>query len=346
MLINTLKELSCFGVNVELIIMDAGYCSKQKLEQLTKHNIPFLTRMTKNRNEYKDLIRDHSGDLRSAKYLVRYNKRKFCGKKVAINLYNSRLYAYIMLDLAESAIDIDKSIDIYCDDPDSEKKIDEHFFSGGKFILLSSKDYDIQEILPLYYTRQEIEQIFDTAKTYAGALPIRGHSEETIKGILLVSFIATTVYSCLGRALEGSRYSANSALRLLNTSYIKMYKNITLLDELTKQHEDIFLATKIDVPFSLLEKGSLYEKKPLEMSSGRKYGHRGRPKGSKNRPKHVFVGFEAGQEIGERRPRGRPKGSKNKATLANGPAMNPNHGERRPRGRPKGSKNKAKRPEP
>ncbi|MDR1607644.1 MAG: transposase, partial [Deltaproteobacteria bacterium] len=56
-------------------------------------------------------------------------------------------------------------------------------------------DYKINEILELYYNRQTIEQVFDTGKNYCGLLPVRVHSEETFRGILLISFIASVIYS-------------------------------------------------------------------------------------------------------------------------------------------------------
>jgi hypothetical protein len=38
---------------------------------------------------------------------------------------------------------------------------------------------ETSEILPLYYTRQQIEQIFDIGKNYADLLPLRVQSEDT-----------------------------------------------------------------------------------------------------------------------------------------------------------------------
>ena len=62
---------------------------------------------------------------------------------------------------------------------------------------------------------------------------------------------------------------------------------------------------------------------------------RGRPKGSKNKPKDT----PADPTPSQKRPRGRPKGSKNKPKDT--PA-DPIPSQKRPRGRPKGSKNKPK----
>ena len=59
------------------------------------------------------------------------------------------------------------------------------------FVLISKLKVGVEEILPLYYSRQAIEQAFDFGKNYANLLPLRTHSEATFRGHLLISFMAT-----------------------------------------------------------------------------------------------------------------------------------------------------------
>jgi transposase len=336
-LITTMHMLNVYGINIELIIMDAGYSSDHNLEQLLINKIPFLTRMTKNRKEYKRLMYDHSNDLMQGKYVVQYHDRRLCGKKVPIKLFGYDLYAYIMLDLNELSHDLVKGVNHNIDEIDRDKKIDDSFFVAGKFILLSSSNYDINEILPLYYTRQAIEQVFDICKTYAGILPLRGHSEETIRGILLISFIATTVYSYLSHGLAESKISPHAALLYMHNAFIKIYESVTLLEDLTKQQKDIFSQLKIQCPFSILEKGTPFQKSPLQAISGKK--KRGRPVGSCKKLKAVLEG-EKSSFSPKKRKKGRPKGSKNKQKFGLGVEAKQTIEGHRQRGRPKGSKNK------
>jgi transposase len=49
------------------------------------------------------------------------------------------------------------------------------------FILTSTIDVQNNEILPCYYTRQTVEQIFDYLKNEADILPIRVHSEHAFR---------------------------------------------------------------------------------------------------------------------------------------------------------------------
>ena len=61
----------------------------------------------------------------------------------------------------------------------------------GMFAFITTKDLPENEILREYYMRQGIEQFFDYAKNYADYLPVRKHNTETLKGHLLMGFIAT-----------------------------------------------------------------------------------------------------------------------------------------------------------
>jgi transposase len=52
----------------------------------------------------------------------------------------------------------------------------------GVFILVSSIDLEPNEVLPCYYNRQTIEQVFDYMKGYIDIIPLRCHTEETLSG--------------------------------------------------------------------------------------------------------------------------------------------------------------------
>jgi hypothetical protein len=336
-LINTINILKSYNVDIQLVIMDAGYFSFNNLEQLLENDIHFLIRMTKNRKEYKRLMAEHGANLIDAKYAITYGNRALCGKKVEINLFNRKLFAYIMLDFQHYMDEATKAIHSHGNDPDNIDKLNDSFMSAGKFILLSSFDHEITDILPLYYHRQTIEQVFDIGKTYCGLLPLRGHFEKTLRGILLNSFISTFIYSFISNKLSDSIYSAHSALIYMNNLMIKIYNSITLVEEITKQQSDIFNLLKLDNPF-IVESNNPLHKPPILSSIKNK--KRGRPKGSLNKQtqkKQNLDDFDSPIKI--KNNRGRPKGSKNK----------PKHGlglesSRTPkrRGRPKGSKNKPK----
>ncbi|OLU36877.1 hypothetical protein, partial [Ileibacterium valens] len=75
-------------------------------------------------------------------------------------------------------------------DPDSgtSTELFEKLESEGFFILASSNELAIEEILPVYYTRQQVEQTFDIGKNYTGLLPVvRGYIKAPILGVKLIN---------------------------------------------------------------------------------------------------------------------------------------------------------------
>jgi transposase len=58
----------------------------------------------------------------------------------------------------------------------------------GIFILVTSLNLDVKDVLPCYYDRQVIEQVFDYMKGSIGLIPLRCHNEDTLAGHLFISF--------------------------------------------------------------------------------------------------------------------------------------------------------------
>ncbi|MDR1486893.1 MAG: transposase, partial [Deltaproteobacteria bacterium] len=211
-LINTLNMLMTYDVTIEMIIMDAGYSSLNNLEQLAKANIPFITRLNKNTTIYKELMINYGKNLNQLENGFPYGARALYGRKTVIPFAGKQLYAYVLLDNHKGSIEQDKLVlKLGIGSEKTQKDIDK-FESSGKFILISTEDYKLNDIIPLYYTRQLIEQTFDISKTYATLLPLRAHSEETLRGHLLISFIASVLYAMLGIKLANSLYCPCTAL--------------------------------------------------------------------------------------------------------------------------------------
>jgi transposase len=328
-------------VNVEILLVDAGYSSKDNISQLIETNIPFLTRLCKNRKEYKALITEYGSDLKHLSNAVMYGERVLFAKKVEIEMYKQNLYAYIMLDEECQKNEVKKIVKNYLENPDDTVNASQKLECSGKFILISSLNINIDEVLPLYYQRQSIEQIFDISKTYANISTLRAHSEETVRGILLICFISTIIYSLISSKLAQSKYSALSALIKTHYLRIKIYENTTIVEELTKEQNEIFELMNITCPF-MIENGTLLHKKPFFASLGSKKRSRGRPKGSGKKMPEATPQVGTSSHLAGTRRRGRPKGSKNKPVADSDDHHSTPTNLKRKRGRPKGSKNKPK----
>jgi hypothetical protein len=366
-LTNTINTLNAYNIDVKMAIMDAGYYTDANLEQLILNEIPFVTRMPPHRSLYKKLILKHGETLSKVPNGLMYQGRGLCGKKESVTLFDKELFAYVMYDVNKAAKEQTGAISKYVDDKDQVDCYSKEYDSAGQYIILSSIDCSINEIMPLYYTRQLIEQLFDVSKTYAGLLPLRGHSTEAIKGIVLISFIATIIYSSINYKLSKSKYSALAALIKLGYVGIDIYKAVNILDVLTKEQKDLFVDLNLESPY-MLEKGNLLERDPLLSSIKSKNVKRGRPKGRKNKINELQNQFSA--EFESTHKKGRPKGSKNKVIKEQIANITPNMKDKRQicvdkvlktidntdkqinstldpkglrkRGRPKGSKNKVK----
>jgi hypothetical protein len=208
---------------------------------------------------------------------------------------------------------------------------------AGKFVLLSSNDFEVPDIIPIYYERRRIEEVFDMAKTYTNLLPLKEHSNKTFRGILLLNFLATATYASLSLRLKDSHYSAKSALTKTFNLKIKIYDSAVILSELTKEQKEIFQLLELDCPFKI-EKGTRLKKKSLIDKFIKTKNPQGRPKGTKKKPEADSAPIMV--KLPGKRQRGRPKGAKNKPVLNSTTVLPLNHAPKRQRGRPKGTKRK------
>jgi transposase len=350
-LINTINILLTYNIKIELVVMDAGYSALKNLIELTSTNISFLTRMPHNWKEFKKLINEHGNDLLSEANAIIYGERALFCKKIKIKLFDSDIYAYVMHDINRAADDIIKLIknsennnnDDKANNNENEIFKDKLNFAG-KFILLSSNDYPEKEILPLYYTRQGIEDVFSISKTYASLLPLRSHSIETIKGTLLINFISTIVYSTISHGLSETSLSAKTAIIKMHHLKINVFESAQILEELTKDQKIIINDLQLETPYDA-EKGLKLKKESLLSSLKSVKRKKGRPKGSKKYDNPDLPSSPSNAHCpnpDEKRARGRPKGSRNKVKSDLAASTKANPDPKRARGRPRGSRNKVK----
>jgi hypothetical protein len=199
-LANTITALAQYGIEVDHCILDAGYYCGDNIEDLDYWKIPYLLRLRAGNILYRDLIKSHVDGLDTYKNRVLYGSRVVFIKCVPIDFHGNRAFAYVAIDLDAQA---DERRRIYKKPPtefSSDADRDEQLRNCGVFILVSKIQVTVNEILPLYYSRQAIEQTFDFEKNYANLLPLRTHSEPTFRGHLLISFMATVSIMTIDRA--------------------------------------------------------------------------------------------------------------------------------------------------
>jgi transposase len=244
---STIAELEAFGIDVDYAIVDAGYCSENNMRDLYgdnkegKKTIPFLTRLSSNLTIYKNLVARHAKDLTKSKYMLMQRDRLLSVKRVETDLWGHIGYAYVCMDHARREDEILKYAKATLETTDvSHEEMDIAIESKGTFVLISSEKIEPKEVMPLYYTRQVVEQVFDTSKNSTDLLPLRVHSEEAFRGHLLLNFIVTVIHLSINQMLKDSCYNTDSAFIIMRNQKCKVFDDCILPKETTKKMNDIY----------------------------------------------------------------------------------------------------------
>ena len=192
----TITLLSEYGMPTDFSLLDAGYFSNENADLLYKSGIDFVTRLPeRNRTLHDEILKKGQPDLRRKENLVKFRDRYVYIKRVECHIGNDRnlAYAYIGFDVDGSGDTNHKVIISSRKKAKSIAAMHETFESSGIFILISSIAFDAEEILEVYYIRQQVEQYFDISKGISRLTPLRVHTEQRVLGHLLLCQIAATV---------------------------------------------------------------------------------------------------------------------------------------------------------
>ncbi len=240
----TVAELSLMGVKISCALLDAGYFSETNVNELYEQKINFLTRMPKSRTIYKDLILQHSHDLESLKYATKYGERAIFVKCQEVDLYGHKAYAYMVLDPIRKGKELQKIIMEHLADSEIEQI---NVAGCGVMVLVSSTKLSPHDVVSNYYARQAVEQVFGFYKDDLQLLPLRAHSDETIRGYLFLLFITLIVFIELRKALDG-KLTVEQALLITRNLKCKVFDDKIVVAELTKRQKEIFTLCNVIVP--------------------------------------------------------------------------------------------------
>jgi len=256
-LIRCIAELKEHGVNTKFAILDAGYYTADNISELYEHNVSFITRLKENLRLYKELIANHLGTLEAREHLVEYNTRYVYLKCVACDLDGHPAYAYIGLDIERKASESKATFRKAKDKKMDAGQVFDTIQKQGVFILVATRYIAPEKILPLYYTRQQIEQIFDIGKNYAEMLPLRVHTEETFRGHLLLTFIVTVVMKLIQDRIKRTQITPISLFLNLRNQKCKIYDDKVITCETFKKVNDCYKAFGITCPVEIPILGSV-----------------------------------------------------------------------------------------
>ena len=255
-MLTTIAELSQYNVSVESAIVDAGYFSEPNVRDMYENGIHFVTRLAPNRKLFKEVTGEHLHDISTAKYAIRHGGRLVYMKKAKIDVYGYEGYAYVGVDMDSKNSQVKRATFNCMDDKLESEEIDRRIESLGVFALLSSDDMDTKDVLPLYYTRQQVEQVFDIAKNNADILPLRTQSEDTFRGHLMLTFLATAILQKLQRDIlhlrkKGDKTNPEGALMRLRNQKCKVYLRDIIPQEAVKEINDVYKLLGIKCPITI-----------------------------------------------------------------------------------------------
>ena len=256
-LITTVSELEQYGVSVTRAILDAGYFSEKNAIELFESGIPFMTRLAPNKTVFKDAATGNLDDLMSLKYAYRYGERLVFIKKVKVNVCGYEAYVYLCIDEDMYLMQHKKTILNALDNKRDSDETDAAIKHLGAFAILASEEISEDKLLPMYYTRQQVEQVFDISKNYADLLPIRVQSEAAFAGHLLICFMATVIMQKLQhdllkrRSKKAKALNAESIMIYLRNQKCKVYKDYAIPQEARKEANAIYDIFKVQVPYRI-----------------------------------------------------------------------------------------------
>jgi transposase len=243
---NTLTELDELKLKCSLVLLDAGYFSKNNTDELYRQNINFLTRMQKSRTIYKDIICSEIKGLECPKFAVFSGKRGLFVKRIKIELFEHNAFAYLVLDPIRKGKELQ---DLFVESSQSEVlDINQYDIDCcGTVIFVSSIEIDSTQVVSYYYTRMQIEQVFSFCKSDLQILPLRKHCEQTMSGYLFLQFLMLIIFVHL-RKVVMDKFTVEQVLLTMRNLKCKTYNGSLIVAEFTKKQKDIFKLCGLEIP--------------------------------------------------------------------------------------------------
>jgi hypothetical protein len=248
----SLNELKEHGVSVNQAILDAGFCSESNIQALYDAKIHYIIRLPSNRKVFIDAIAKFREEVLSDQCRYIHSGRAIGIKRIATTAFGHHGYIYLCVDYNRRNEELTKFTQGALEDKMPRDEWSTHTNKMGFFAIVSSKKIEPADLLPLYYTRQTVEQVFDVLKNDAKGLPLRAHNEDTFRGHLMLSFMSVMLNLKLNQCFAGNKmFTAQSALLVMRGLKCKVYKNCMLISEPNKNMKQICKMASITLPEKL-----------------------------------------------------------------------------------------------
>jgi len=253
-LTRTIAELKANGINTKFAILDAGYYTGVNADALLDAGVSFITRMKGNFKLYKKLVSEHLSSLEARENLVRYNKRLVYVKRIPCMIGEKEdrpAYAYLCKDLTIKHELEKKLIERAEDDSLSGEEIFDAMQKHGLFVLISSRKISRENLLPLYYTRDQVEKIFELCKQDCKILPLNIETEATFRGHLMMTFVAAVTLKMMSDKLKKTTLTTTSMFMNLHEQHAIIYDDQFITTEPVRKMNEAYKAFKVQCPATI-----------------------------------------------------------------------------------------------
>jgi len=119
---------------------------------------------------------------------------------------------------------------------------------AGLFMLVASRAVAKEKILSLYYTRNQVEELFRIGKGDGKMIPLDVHSEATLREHLLMTLLSTAILKILQDRLLKTDYSPSEVFSVLSRQVALIYPDSLITSEPVKRMNDIYNHFRIKCP--------------------------------------------------------------------------------------------------
>lgn len=250
----TIAELKANGVNTKFAILDAGYYTGNNADALIDAGVSFIARMKSNFKVYKRAVKNHLGDLESRENAVLFNKRLVYIKCIPCRIGSKEdkpAYAYLCKDMAMQHELEKHAIERAGDEDLSGADIFDDLQKQGVFVLISTRKVAKDKLLPIYYMRDQVEKIFELCKQEGKILPINVENENTFRGHLMMTFMATAILKMMSKVLRKTSLTTESMFMNLHEHHAVVYDKELITAEPVKKMNEAYKVFKVQCPVTI-----------------------------------------------------------------------------------------------
>lgn len=253
-LTRTIAELKANSINTKFAILDAGYYTGVNADILLDAKVSFITRMKSNFKVYKQVVEKNLSTLESKENLVRYNRRLVYIKCVPCMIGEKEdrpAFAYLCKDLTMKHELEKKLVERATDQDISSGDIFDAMQGQGIFVLIASRKISKDNLLPLYYTRDQVEKIFELCKQDTKLLPLNVNTEAAFRGHLMMTFISAVTLKMMSDKLKKTSLTTESMFMNLHEQHALIYEKEFITTEPVKKMNEAYKAFNVQCPATI-----------------------------------------------------------------------------------------------